>query len=269
MPLINFELKPPASIAPFGVAPNTSLHWFGLTDGDLCLTLGPATLYEYTEEIMHQWEGRPTRNSDYYLARFLEDFTELFSAIAESVPASLYSVVKEYASLQSLQEGIDRWQDAWFESSDPVAEAAHDAQYDLLTAWIYARSLFAGHLKGGPRLSVFRHDETIAFVWKADHRSEDQLPYWTAGNGAIEMPYATFVEQVEDFGHRFFPAMARQVEIAVRMAWSEVRLDIQRLVKEQEERKAAFDEQLAILKRISNGDTDWPAIERLTREIDV
>lgn len=248
MPLINFQLKPPEEIAPFGREPNTSLHWFGLTDGDYWLTLQGIRLYEYSDAKMQQWSGRPTRYSDYYIVRLIEDLTELFPVIAESVPRPLYDIAKTYSSFNSFQEKILAWMDTWPEEESAETEA-NDQQYDLLTGWIFARTLFSRHLKGGPRISCFRHEDKIALVWKADQMDDNQIPYWTACNGQFEMDYTDFIDQVEDFGSRFFPAMAAQVALAVERDWGTITLDKTRLVQEQQERKAEFDRQVAILKQ--------------------
>ena len=171
MPLINFKLKPPEKTDLFGREPDTSTHWFGLTDGDYWLTLQDTTLYEYSDAKMQQWSGMPTRHTDYYIVRLIEDLTELFPVLAESVPRPLYDIAKSYSSLNGLQEKIRAWVDTWPEEESADTEA-NDQQYDLLTGWIYARTLRSGHLKGGPRLSFFRHEDKITLVW---HRVDTYL----------------------------------------------------------------------------------------------
>lgn len=259
MALINFKLKPPEEIPPFGLESNTSLHWFGLTDGDCWLTLRDKTLYEYSDAKMQQWSRRPTRYSDDYIVQLLEDLTELFPILAESVPVPLYDIAKTYSSLNGLKEKIRAWVDTWPEEESADTEA-NDQQDDLLTEWIHARTLYSRHLKGGPHLSFFRHEDKITLVWKADQVDDNQIPYWTAGNGQLEMDYTDFIDQVEDFGNRFFPAMAAQVAIAVDRDWGTIALDKIRLVQEQQERKADFDRQVALLKGNPGANTDWNPI---------
>jgi hypothetical protein len=76
--MINFKLKELDKMAPWGQEPELSLHWFGLTDGDLWLIFGNQTIYEYSKEAMDFWGSKPTPYNDYQLSRFIEDFTRLF-----------------------------------------------------------------------------------------------------------------------------------------------------------------------------------------------
>jgi flavodoxin len=266
MPLINFKVKSPENIVPFGREPNTSMHWFGLTDGDYWLKLRDKTLYEYSDAKMQLWNGRPTRYSGYYIVRLIEDLTDLFPVIAESVPASLYDIAKTYSSLNDLQEKNYAWIDTW-PDEETADSAANDQQHDLLTRWVYTRTLYSSHLKGGPHLSFFRHEDKISLVWKADQVDDNEIPYWTAGNGQLEMDYHDFIYQVEDFGNRFFPAMAAQIALAVDRDWGSTKLDKARLVQEQQERKADFERQLAILKQGTSIKTDWDPIKALVKDI--
>jgi Family of unknown function (DUF5984) len=174
------------------------------------------------------------------VARFLEDFTALFPAIAAPIPASLFELVKSYDALHHFKQKISTWMEGWPEEEAP-ASAANEQAYDLLNSWISARTIYSSHLKGGPHLSFFRHDTKIALVWKADALHKSNLRYWTAGNGEIEIDFDAFVAAVEDFGHRFFTAMANQVQLAVDRDWGAVHLDKKRLVLEHQERKANFD----------------------------
>ncbi len=76
MPLINFTLKLPHQVDPSGRSGNLSLSWFYLTDGALWLTFPNATLYEYSDRILRDQAGRSDKYPDYYIVRFIEDFTE-------------------------------------------------------------------------------------------------------------------------------------------------------------------------------------------------
>jgi flavodoxin len=262
MPLLNFKLKPLEEMDPFGREPNLNMHWFGLTDGDYWLTLGQTTLYEYSNEMMHLWTGRPTRYADYFVVRLIEDLTELFPAIAAPIPPSLYEVASTYDSLHGFEKKVQQWLEQWPDEPTPESQR-NDEQYDLLTSWIKTRTLRSSHLKGGPHLSLFRQEKKIALVWKADAVEEGNLRYWTAGNGEMEMDYDTFVAEVEDFRNRFFTAMAAQVQLAIDRDWGAIQLDKMRLVAEQQERKADFDRSLSLLKREPASAGNWKETERL------
>ena len=261
MPLINFILKPPDKVDPSGKPPNLSLSWFYLTDGELWLTFADATLYEYSAQILRQWANRPNKFSDYYIVRFIEDFAELFPAIARTISNSLYNVVKTYSALQTFEGKVQEWIDEWPDQESPESKSNED-RYGFLTTWKNARILTSGHLKGGPRIGFFRCGKKISIVWNADRYDENDLPYWTAGNGEIELDYDAFVAEIEDFGDRFFSAMATQVQLAADREWGAIKLDKQRMAAEQQERKSAFGLSIAALKNAPTLHEDWEGIGR-------
>ena len=63
------------------------------------------------------------------------------------------------------------------------------------------------------------------------------------------MTFAEFVEQVADFGNRFFSAMDEQVQTAVSKNWGNIQLGKTPLIGEQQERKAQFNQDLTRLKK--------------------
>jgi hypothetical protein len=109
MPLINSALKDPGDILPWGTEPDTKMHWFGLTDGDYWLSVGGKTLFEYTNEIIQQWGTHHSHYTDYNIVRFLEDFSSLFAAIAETIPEELYRIAKSYVSLYDFYGNASIW----------------------------------------------------------------------------------------------------------------------------------------------------------------
>jgi len=96
---MNFKLKHPDLILPFGNEPDTNLHWFGLTDSEYWLSLGDDSIYEYSKDF-RQFNGvEGPSHVDYYLSRLAEDLMELFPIISEPIPDPLYDIVKNYSSL--------------------------------------------------------------------------------------------------------------------------------------------------------------------------
>ena len=106
--MINFKLKEIHKIEPFGQEPELSLSWFGLTDGDLWLNFGDETIYEYSKEALKYFGDKPTPYNDYYIARFIEDFTEIFSQISESIPLELYNLT---SNLKKFHSNANKWLD--------------------------------------------------------------------------------------------------------------------------------------------------------------
>ncbi len=262
MPLINFSLKHPDAIDPFGTSPGQMLHWFGLTDSTFWLEPGNIKLYEYTPDFLARCDNQGLICVDYYLSRFIEDFTELFAQISESLPDEFYAIARSYETLRGFRDVAEKRLDDG-NGDDFAAANARFENYDRLTRWLHGRELSAGHLVGGPSVWFFRRGGRLAIVWKADKVTEDNVPIWTAQNGQVEMDFADFIEGVTDFGNRFFSAMDTQIQLAVTKNWGGVQLDKMRLIEEQQERKTQFYQCLNQLKTPTGQPTDWPPIAAL------
>jgi hypothetical protein len=140
-------------------------------------------------------------------------------------------------------------------------------KYDQVIEWIYSRTLSAIHLTYGPSISFFRNKENLSIVWEASHRTEENIPVWTAQTGEVEMKYIDFVGEMEEFGSRFFSAMQRQVEIAVEKDWGAVQLDKPRLIEEQHERKNEYEDSVSLLKNKPSKSTNWDLVRSLIKEM--
>ena len=258
MALINFKLRHPDNINPWGDQSETSMHWFGLTDGEYWLDLNKTTLYEYTNEILAGEEVNETNHVEYQIVRLIEDWTSIFESIAEPVPDAFYAIARENSYLYRFYGAVQQKLDDL--SEDPSIDMEN---YDKTIEWIYSRTLTAGHLTFGPGISFFRNGNNISIVWNADYLTENNIPVWTARDGEIEMDYKTFINEMEDFGSRFFDAMDTQVQIAVEKDWGTTRINKERLIQEQQERRAEFKKSLAVLKGEPVKHTDWDLINSL------
>lgn len=262
MALIHFRLKHPDNILPWGDAPDTGMHWFGLTDGEYWLDVNKATLYEYTNEVLAGGDVNTSHYVDYQIARLSEDWTNLFESIAEPVPDAFYAIARSSDYLYRFYEAAQTWFDNL--SKDPSVDiAACSDRYDKTIEWIYSRTLTAMHLTFGPGISFFRNRDHISIVWKADHLTENDIPVWTAQNGEVEMEYEMFIHEMEDFGNRFFSAMDTQVRIAVEKDWGTTPLNKEQLIQEQQERRAEFQRKLSLLKGEPAKHTEWDVINSL------
>jgi len=266
MPLINFVLKDPIDILPWGTEPDTNIHWFGLTDGDYWLYVGNKTLYEHTEEIMKAWNIGGGQYTDYNIVRFLEDFTELFSAIAESLPEDFYQLARSHDSLYEYIVKLQAWLKRLSDGEDTDLDPCYD-KYEKITRWVHDRTLTSGHLKYGPAISFFRSNDRISIVWDSNHQDEKGIAVWTAGNGQIEMPYQLFVEEVKGWGERFFNSMESQIEKAFLEDWGTAKIDKKRIKEEQAERKKEFVLDTSQLLKTQQRTTDWSLVRDLLREI--
>jgi hypothetical protein len=257
--VINFRLKPLDEIHPVGQEPDKYLSWFWLTDGELWLNFGKHTIYEYTNEALAHFEGKTTRYNDYYLVRFLMDFSIKFEYIAESVPYDLYLLT---ADLEKFLNDAQTWLAKYDTDEDEHSEFYFE-EYEKLIRWVYNRLFDSAHLVGGPYLSFFRYQDKIRVVWETERSLDDGTPIWTAKDGSFEMAYEEFLEGVKQFGEEFFKAMDKQVEQAIARDWQNVRIDKLELAEEHKKRKLDFDMDFSLLVSGSTEKTNWEEIRQL------
>jgi hypothetical protein len=261
MALINFKLKHPDNIIPWGDAPDTSMHWYGLTDGEYWLDVNKATIYEYTSEVLAGSHANDSHYVDYQIARLLEDWTSIFDAIAEPVPDAFYAIARENNYLYRFYGAVQNWLENLPDTASTNTETYE--HYDPAIEWIYSRTLTASHLTNDPAISFFRNNNNISIVWKADHLTEQNIPVWTAQNGELKIAYSTFIHEIEDFGNRFFNAMDTQVQIAIAKDWGTTQINKDALMREQQQRKGGFQQSLSVLKGEPAKHTDWDLINAL------
>jgi len=265
--VINFKLRELDEISPWGQAPELSLHWFALTDGDLWLTFGNETIYEYSKEVMDYWGDywgdKPTQYNDYQLSRFIEDFTGLFDKIRESIPQEFYELTKD---LKIFQSNAKKWLDIYDTDEDEYSDFYFE-EYDNLISWTNERSFDSAHLIGGPYLYFFRLKDKVRIVWETEYNLDNGISLWTAKDGSFEMDYSDFVKKIEIFGQSFFSAMDKQVELAVAKEWGNIKIDKQRLVEEHKERKDEFFSTLRQLDQEPTVKTNWTEVEQLFKKM--
>lgn len=238
---INFELKQPVEIAPFGEEGSYSLSWFGLTDGLLWIKAGDKTVYEYSDAALKEWGG-DTRYNDYYLSRFLEDFSQNFASIAESVSREHYDSVEDFE--ERCEKQLEQFPDY---GDDPEEFDRLYDEYLEQKAWFNDRVFDSGHLRGGPIIGCFRCGDKLKFYWNGDVSLESGESIWTAPRGSFEMPYDYFVDEVKRFFAEFYAEMDKQVKSALERDWGEIAVDKEYLVRENAERKIGFDQKLSRL----------------------
>lgn len=256
---INFRLKPPEEIIPFGEN-RDHLSWFGLTDSELWIEVGEQTIYEYSDAAMRECSSMESKYNDYQLSRFLEDFSGIFGAVREPVPGRFYDIVGTFAA------DTEKWLDKHLDESDEDFVRFEDEEYYPLTEWFYKRVFDSGHLVGGPLIGCFRCGDNIKIYWESGYKFENGESIWRFPSGIYELPYVEFTAAVSGFFNEFYGKMDRQTDIALQMDWDRVELDKDYLAKENAERKSRFDNQFKLLfQPLSDcaGSTDWKRAERL------
>lgn len=257
--MIHFTLDNIDDICPWGSDGGSdadlSLHWFGLTSGTLHLTFGACRIYEYTGAAVAYFGEGHSQYVDYQISRFVEDFSELFRAISESIPKRFYGLTK---NLPAFLSDADKWlEKGRCEEDRDDNDDFYDNHYDPLTSWVHNRALVAQHLMAGPNVYFFRYGQKLRIVWEVKGKTEPGADMWTARDGHTEMNYSDFVEAVKDFGNRFFKSMENQVRKAVAKDWGKVKLDKRRLSEEHQERRNQFLGSIAHLEAGAAGETNW------------
>lgn len=158
--LFNFHLRPLETVTPWYYDGQPFLHWFGLTDGWYWLDAGTATLFQYTDVILHHWEISPADGSyrsyvDYQVVRLWEDLQERLPHILEPIPHHV---------LQRIQPGYQavHWRDAIVDClipDDVDVSASAVVRLEQATEWLTNRWLDVGYLRAGPRIWFWNDDE--------------------------------------------------------------------------------------------------------------
>lgn len=260
--MIHFKLRHIDEAQPAGTEGDLHMSWFWLTDGELWIDLSGSTLFEYTPEALAHFGEAKSAYNDYPIVRFMEDFTALFRPISESLPDDIYALTED---VQGFLNHAQKWLD--MQDEDVHSDFYFEA-YDPLISWSYLKALDSGHLIGGPHFWFFRNRDKIRMVWDTEFQLDNGIDLWTAKNGSTEIPYASFLAIVKDFGERFFAQMEEQVQSAILKDWGEINLDKVRLVKEQRERASAFWEQFALLKSDPPSETNWQQIRELKSQME-
>ncbi|MEO8535417.1 MAG: DUF5984 family protein [Flavobacterium sp.] len=255
--MINFKLKNLNEIVPVGQEPNQNLSWFWLTDGELWFNFENIIIYEYTPEALNYFGDKLSPYNDYYIVRFIEDFTQLFDKISEVIPEKFYAFTK---TIEEFKTNSKKWLDVY--DTNENSDFYFDEFYKLMS-WINERTLYSGHLIGGPNLSFFRQNDKVRIIWQTEYVLENGINLWTAKNGSCEINYIDFVNEIKIFGERFFAEMDKQIESTLAKNFENIQLNKKRLVDEHQERKDDFWNAFKILEHESVVKTDWEDIEKV------
>ena len=263
--MINFKLRELDKISPWGQEPNLSLHWFALTYGDLWLTIGNSTIYEYSKEAINFFGNKSTPYNDYQISRFIEDFTVLFDKIRETIPEEFYDLTKESIKFKS---DAQKWLEIYDTDEDDYSDFYFEEYYNLIS-WTNQRTFDSGHLIGGPILSFFRRNDKIRIVWETEHILENGISIWTAKDGSFEMDYSDFIYKIKIFGQSFFSEMENQIELVLEKEWGKIKIDKVSLVEEHKERKEKFFSTLFLLNQEPVEKTNWKEIQNLYKRMTI
>lgn len=261
--MINFKLKHIDEAQPAGTDGNLRMSWFWLTDAYLWLNLGNHNLYEYTPEAVEHFGIKQSPYNEYPLVRFIEDLTELFDQVSESIPSETYRLTDD---INWFLDDAKKWLDIYDTDEDEYSDFYFE-EYDNLISWTYKRTFDSGHLIGGPHFSFFRCNNKLRIIWQTEHQLENGIELWTAKDGSIEIEYDDFINQIKDFGERFFKKMDNQIELAIEKDWGTIQIDKGQLAKEHTERKEQFNQQISLLEHKARINTNWDMITELYKRM--
>ena len=250
---INFKLKKPAEIKPWGEL-NPSLHWFGLTDSLLWIDISNSVIYEYTEALTDEC-GNSIKYNDYQLSRFLEDFSDILPSVSKSIPNSLYDAIENF------ENDTEKWKSLYIDEDDEKFDKFYDEGYEPLTSWFYERCIDSGHLVQGPHIGFFRCDENIKIWWNSE--SYNQQNVWRFPSGCFEIAYSEFVSEVERFFALFYIEMDKQIEDVIQNGIPGVYVDNDELIRENKLRKDQFYQKVVSLKDMKPALINWKDITNL------
>lgn len=283
---IKFKLFDLNEVTLFGTdESNLSTSWFSLTDGDLWIDFGKATgdlwinsgkanFYEYTKEAIEYFEGKSSPYNNYFIIRFIEDFTYLLRKVNESIPLEIFENICDLLNLTQFLNDAEKWHNKVVPDEEDGEETAeNEDEYDFyfekivpLTSWVHDRQLSSGHLIGGPKIWFFRHEDLVKIVWQADYKIKDRINVWTSQSGQRNLFHFVFEQEIKRFGDAFFKAMDNQILLAIEKDWDNVKLDKIQLLKENRERYLYFN---LDIQKLDEEHTDWDKINALIQEMSI
>ncbi|MDE6677703.1 MAG: hypothetical protein K2K02_01560 [Ruminococcus sp.] len=250
---INFKLKNINDIQPWG---DNTIHWFALTDGTLYIQVGEEKIYEYSDSARDFFKD-DIKYNDYYLARFVTDFTKIFRFIREPIPEILYDNIDKFEDM------TDLWKNMYIDKPDDVFNEFYFGEYNTLTEWYYMQhTLDSGHLVGGPHISFFRYGDKIKIMWKTYDNAvlENGQNIWTSPNGVYEISWNDFIKEVEAFYWKFRLKMDSRTVYIYKHGLTHAQIDIKQLLHSNSDNIVAFRQNLALLFSDDYEKTDFKQI---------
>ncbi|WP_431476396.1 DUF5984 family protein [Massilia eburnea] len=248
---INFQLTPLEDVIPWGAPNNLSLSWFGLTDGQYWIDLGETSLFEYSEHARTAGAGQ---YCDYQIVRLLEDILDMLPSIMEPVPPALVQYLSGDSG-HAWEATRSRWasdQASWLDEDECWRLA------DLAGSLSHNRFLDSAYLSPSANILMWSDEKNVHIEWDNSQKVIDGKLAWTAVKGHLQIPRDEFIKEIESFHFRFIEQMAVRISQVVSGALPpEIRIDLQQLQAEHEERQNAF--KLALSNIVS---TPWDEVER-------
>ena len=261
---INFELKNINDIEPWG---DNTIDWYALTDGTLYIQVGDEKIYEYSDSARDFFKD-DIKYNEYYLERFVIDFTELFWFIREPITKILYDNIDKFEDI------TDLWKNMYEDKPDDIFDEFYFGEYSTLTEWYYMQHTFdSAHLVGGPHIGFFRCGDKVKILWKSYDNAvlENGENIWTSPNGVYEMSWNDFTKEVEIFYLKYHQEMESRTDYIYKHGLTHAQIDREILLHSKSNSIEAFRQHLALLFSDDYEKTDFDSIlflyEKMRREI--
>ena len=274
MSLFNFRLKPVKQCALPG-GEKKSVAWFWITDSEYYIQLDGVKLFENSRESRRKYPNQP-QYLDYQYSRFLEDFFDILPFVAVPIPSDIFHYIDTAEKQEHLAETLDMWYNG---IADPTDE--QEAIESDIRKLFWTGRLDAGFLVVRARCCFYRLGDIMRIQYDFRSVEEDGTPVWSAECGEYELPWQTFIDEVEDLLVRFFRDMDKQIDEAVELLKNDEsytayeivmkdgsvehnnELGIDCLLKEHDRRKQRFWDILnAVKENIPDDPNDWEKIKK-------
>ncbi|MDP3070340.1 MAG: DUF5984 family protein [Opitutaceae bacterium] len=264
--LFDFRFRPIEQVGAWGTPPDLSLSWFGLTDGYYRLQVGSENLFAYTEQISKHWATNDPAFSgasvDYYVVRLWEDVCAILPDVMEPIPSDFLRLVSgRNPAIRQVLQTVGTW---WQGLADDEMAGENEEIYYAAITWASSRNLDSLYLRGGPRIWIFSHDDTVTIAWDNRGLEIDGIEVWSARCGSYSMSRSKFLEEIRSFDRRLLAQMQERVDqVCADWRRPEIHIDFEQLRIEQIER----GQTLPLALRASPTSVDWERVQAALRKV--
>jgi hypothetical protein len=268
--IFEFKLSPLEGVHVWGEHPNTSLSWFGLTQGDYRIKVGSEYLFNYSEpytkyliKTFPEYSFNTTL-VDYYVVRLWEDILEILPSILEPVPKEIQHYLDSgYENYLALENKATGWQESQMKKG--MNETATWKIVELANSWLNNRWLDSAYLSPSARIWIWSDESDVIVSWDNREIKVETIPVWSASYGNYRINKEDFINVVRKFNNYLFAEMYERVE-TVCQNWkdSKIKVDFENLKSEQKNRATWLENSLNKVHK-----TDWIGVTSAIKTVNL